>query len=136
MELKITKERVLAAAKRCSTAKGVLSEIFPEVFKEGKSFKIGDIFSIDSEIDIEDFYMLSQTGPSKVALINLREGNRYEDPIEVEDVTHITSEELKQITGIARDPADIPEEEIKTVCLIRGTLAFSPQNPSSTQIHF
>ena len=135
MELKITKERVLAAAKKCSTAKGVLSEIFPEVFKEGKSFKIGDIFSIDSEIEIQDFYMLSQIGPNKVALINLREGNRYEDPIEVEDATHITLEELKQITGIARDPDDIPEDEKKTVCLIRGTLAFSPQTPGEIQIH-
>lgn len=33
-ELKITKEKVLAAAAKCSTAKEVLKEMFPEVFKE------------------------------------------------------------------------------------------------------
>jgi|GEM_PF-6706973 len=137
MKLEITKERVLAAAKKCSTAKGVLSEIFPEVFKEGQLFKIGDIFSIESAQELQEFYMLSQTEPYKVALVNLREGNRYKDPIKVKDVAHITLEELKQITGIAGDLDDllILEEEVKTVCLIRGTLAFSPQNPSSIQIH-
>ena len=128
MELKITKERVLAAAKRCSTAKGVLSEIFPEVFKEGKSFKIGDIFSIDSEVEIQDFYILSQTEPYKVALVNLRGGNRYKDPIKVKDVTHITLEELEQITGIAGDPE-------KIFCLRKGNLMFNPHNPEAIKIH-
>ena len=33
-ELKITKERVLAAAWDCPTAKEVLKKLFPEVFKE------------------------------------------------------------------------------------------------------
>ena len=135
MELKITKERVLAAAKKCSTAKGVLSEIFPEVFEEGQFFKIGDIFSIESAPELQEFYILSQTEPYKVALINLREGNRYEDPIKVKDVAHITLEELKQITGIAGDPDDIPEEEVKTVCLIKGDLMFNPYNPGEIKIH-
>lgn len=33
-ELKITKDRVLAAAKSCSTAREVLTKLFPEAFKE------------------------------------------------------------------------------------------------------
>ncbi len=42
-ELKITKERVLAAAEECSDAKRILEKIFPEVFKKNDDFKIGDI---------------------------------------------------------------------------------------------
>jgi hypothetical protein len=34
MELKITKERVLAAAKECSNAGQVLKKLFPEVFED------------------------------------------------------------------------------------------------------
>jgi hypothetical protein len=32
-ELKVEKERVLSAAAKCSTAKGILQELFPDVFK-------------------------------------------------------------------------------------------------------
>lgn len=38
MELKITKEKVLAAAEKCSTAKEVLKEMFPDVFEEDNPF--------------------------------------------------------------------------------------------------
>lgn len=34
MELKITQEKVLAAAAKCSTAKAALETLFPEAFKE------------------------------------------------------------------------------------------------------
>lgn len=36
MELKITKDKVLAAAAKCSTAKATLETLFPEVFEEEK----------------------------------------------------------------------------------------------------
>lgn len=39
-ELKITKEKVLEAAAKCSTAKEVLSTIFPEIFVQDKSVKV------------------------------------------------------------------------------------------------
>jgi hypothetical protein len=42
MELKITKEKVLAAAKKCSQAKDVLKEMFPEVFEEDKYLNLTD----------------------------------------------------------------------------------------------
>ena len=135
MELKIEKKRVLEAAEECTLAKSVLKKIFPEVFKEGQLFKIGDIFSIESAPELQEFYMLSQTEPYKVALINLREGNRYEDPTKVKDVSHITLEELKQIIGIAEDPDDIPEDEKKTVCFVKGDLMFKPHSPEEIEIH-
>lgn len=36
MKLEITKEKVLAAAAKCSTAKATLVTLFPEVFEEDK----------------------------------------------------------------------------------------------------
>jgi hypothetical protein len=38
MELKVDSERVLVAAERCTNAKAVLQELFPEVFSEKKKF--------------------------------------------------------------------------------------------------
>ena len=35
-ELKVTKEKVLAAAEKCPTAKEVLEELFPEAFEDDK----------------------------------------------------------------------------------------------------
>ena len=37
MELKVTSEKVLAAAKKCEQAKAVLQEMFPEVFEPDPS---------------------------------------------------------------------------------------------------
>lgn len=36
MELQITKEKVLAAAAKCSTAKAILETLFPEIFKDAE----------------------------------------------------------------------------------------------------
>lgn len=49
-ELTITKEKVLEAASKCSTAKSVLEVMFPEVFKQGNEplFKDGDVLSANS----------------------------------------------------------------------------------------
>lgn len=40
MELKITKERILEAASKCSTAKATLETLFPEVFEEEGKYAI------------------------------------------------------------------------------------------------
>ena len=40
MKLETTKERILAAAAKCSTAKQTLQTLFPEAFEEDKSVKI------------------------------------------------------------------------------------------------
>lgn len=40
MELKITKEKILEAASKCSTAKEILKTLFPEVFENNKYFDL------------------------------------------------------------------------------------------------
>jgi len=40
MKVEITKERILLAASKCSTAKETLKTLFPEVFVEDKYFKL------------------------------------------------------------------------------------------------
>ena len=47
MELKVTKEKVLAAASKCTTAKQVLQEMFPEAF--------------DNSVDLSDYELDSKT---------------------------------------------------------------------------
>jgi len=42
MEVKTTKERILEAASKCSTAKETLKTLFPEVFVEDKSVEVPD----------------------------------------------------------------------------------------------
>lgn len=43
MELKITKEKVLEAAQKCSKAKETLKTLFPEVFEDDKSVDVGSV---------------------------------------------------------------------------------------------
>lgn len=43
MELKITKEKVLEAAQKCSKAKETLKSLFPEVFEDDKSVDVGSV---------------------------------------------------------------------------------------------
>jgi len=40
MKVEITKDRILEAASKCSTAKETLKTLFPEVFKDDKYFKL------------------------------------------------------------------------------------------------
>ena len=49
-ELKITKERVLKAAEKCSTAKDTLKELFPEAF-DSRAFKFGSEYLITEECE-------------------------------------------------------------------------------------
>lgn len=44
MKLEITKERILEAAAKCSTAKQTLQVLFPEAFKQNYPLKVGDIY--------------------------------------------------------------------------------------------
>lgn len=44
--LTITKERVLQAAAKCSTAKATLETLFPEAFMEEKYFDFGESFNL------------------------------------------------------------------------------------------
>lgn len=108
MELKITKEKVLEAALKCSTAKATLTTLFPECFEKEETFKKGDKFTIGCTN-----YILARCGVSvdHVALISLSNGNVWADIIHTSDCFKITKEELKQMLGCKT--GDI-EEIIKT----------------------
>ena len=96
MELKVTKEKVLAAASKCTTAKQVLQELFPEAFV---TYKRGDKF-VDSW---GNRYILAQTDLIDIAavmcLISLKDGNRHRNPYKVNDLKAITETEFKNIAG-------------------------------------
>jgi hypothetical protein len=55
MELKIMKERVISASEKCSTAKNILMELFPEAFKEDESWEdvtsLCDLGEYDEDIE-------------------------------------------------------------------------------------
>lgn len=44
MKLEITKERILEAASKCSTAKQTLQVLFPEAFKQSYPLEVGDVY--------------------------------------------------------------------------------------------
>lgn len=79
-----TKERVLEAAKDCSTAERVLKKLFPEAFPKPKYVQVGDHFKVDG---VDGIYVLARTGmtPTEkpvIRLINVETGQKLqEDPI-------------------------------------------------------
>ena len=50
--LTVTKERVLEAASKCSTAKATLQLLFPEAFKPDYPLEVGDIYKGDSRANM------------------------------------------------------------------------------------
>jgi hypothetical protein len=69
-------------------------EFLKSLRKEEKTYKIGDKF-----LGFFGTYLLTQVSPYKVCLIDIERGNRYKDPIKVENVYKITKEEMKRIAG-------------------------------------
>lgn len=59
-------------------------------------YSIGDRFTYNGEQ-----YLLAQMEPYKITLINLRNGNRWEDPIFVGRAHRVTKKELRKLTGRA-----------------------------------
>ena len=57
-----------------------------------KTYKIGDKFKYPSG----KTFLLAQVEANRVCLIDIEIGNRYKDPIEVENVYKITKEEMKK----------------------------------------
>lgn len=96
MDLKITKEKIIEAANKCSTVKETLKTLFPEVFEEEKSYKRGQRFIIES---FTNKRILSQTNNNEMCLICLKEGNRFNDPIKVKNVFEVTHKEVEQMAG-------------------------------------
>lgn len=90
-ELKITKEKVLEAANKCSVAKETLKILFPKVFEEELWFRIGDTFEWNSDI-----YILAWIDDDIISLINIKEGTRLFNPIKPKILTYskVSSEEI------------------------------------------
>jgi hypothetical protein len=82
-ELKITVDRVRRAAKSCTTARSVLSELFPEAFPV-KGFRAGTIFRPKNpkgeKSAYPEFLILAHMGEARLyALINIRTGFQWGD---------------------------------------------------------
>ena len=60
-------------------------------------YKIGDIFYIGSLC--RNYYILAMFEYSKVSLINLSTGNRWDTPVEVNDPFAITEDEFIRISS-------------------------------------
>lgn len=90
--LEVKRENVLKAIASCPDAKNVLGKLFPELNKGG--YEPGDRF-----VKEDEEYILAQVGTFKFCLISLRCGNRYCDPIKVNDTENITLEEMSRMVN-------------------------------------
>jgi hypothetical protein len=71
-ELKITKERVLEAAKECPTSQAVMKKLFPEVFEEDRLFDMSGI-----EVGGNRFFNIAMTGKWAFKSIYLSPGFQW-----------------------------------------------------------
>ena len=86
MELKVTQERVKAAAAKCGDAKRVLQELFPEVFEDDQRVWIGLNSGVIEDVDL-------------VRLIERRAAGEYQNRALWLTPTH--NWELRKDPGIA-----------------------------------
>ena len=70
--------------------------IFRDELDEKKKVGVGSRFICDST---GDFYVLMSLTHTTVVLVNVNTGNRYDNPLEVRDVTWLSREEWNTITG-------------------------------------
>ena len=63
--------------------------------EDEETYCIGDKFKLDDGKE----YLLANVGEYKVTAIGLKSGNRYRDPIKVDNPFSITKKELMQISG-------------------------------------
>ena len=66
------------------------------MYRIGQKFKLYQIYIIHT---IDEEYMLVQVDNFKVAMISLYSANRWNNPVEVDDVTEITEQEFKKIAN-------------------------------------
>jgi len=67
-ELTITKEKVLEAASKCSTAKATLQVLFPEVFKDGITYDDCNIYALNNGTYV---YKLHQIEKHKFSFMDM-----------------------------------------------------------------
>lgn len=68
--------------------------------------KIGNRYSIKTSWDEKAEYILARITFDKVALISLKDGNRWAEPVEVRDATNLTSQEFAGVCG-TRHPSEV-----------------------------
>jgi len=74
MELKITKEKVLEAASKCSTAKATLETLFPECFVDDKYV---DLMKWAKNSESWEFGKKSENEPTIGIASDKRDGKRF-----------------------------------------------------------
>jgi hypothetical protein len=99
-ELKITKDKIIEAANKCSTAKQTLKILFPEAFEEeyyefGSRFRFMDEFRkypefILTRVQIKDFEFYA-------SLTSVKDGHNWSTIIKVANSNKITKEEFRQL---------------------------------------
>jgi len=97
--LTIDKEKVLAAALRCPTAKEVLKVLFPTAFEAPEEedpivAMIGDKFK---EIWLNGPYLLTAIGPGLVLLVNISSGHYGGQAVEVGSPRGIRKSEFRRL---------------------------------------
>lgn len=73
--------------------KEVLEKMLPQWFPK-QTFKIGDKFYREKQ---NDPYILASVGANEVALIGTEHGNRFNNPIKVNNTKSITVKEAREI---------------------------------------
>lgn len=95
MKVEITKERILEAASKCSTAKATLMTLFPEVFENEKTYSIGDWFQNKGTMGGK--YILVRVDDNKVVLSSVSDGNPWSNIVEVSNRYKINQQEFDTI---------------------------------------
>lgn len=102
MELKITKERILEAASRCSTAKQTLKILFPEAFVE----EVNQIFQIGDQLaqkDSNKVYLISKDSDNYLRIVSITAGYIWMDQkIKINDSKYIAAQDVTQVFGQRR----------------------------------
>lgn len=92
--------------KNCEVTQKKITLVGKEPTNE-KVYAVGDMFitsvNASKTCDESCIYVLVQTNPKEVKLINLRNGNRFNSGVTVKDIEAITQEEFKLIASYLHD---------------------------------
>ena len=100
--IKLSRKQILDLhALSCSKWKGIIEETVPQAVQEGTLIltrKVG----MGSKVVISSFnevYMLVNVDGSRLCLISLQDGNRWNNPTKVENVSNITASEFVKMSN-------------------------------------
>lgn len=79
----------------CSTWKKKIEKRFPAVFPKKVTYWMGQVFEYNED---KELHILAQVSNSAMALVSLRDGNRFRDAEKVNNVMNITEEEFERIS--------------------------------------